>query len=347
MHIVPCKFPFQTRDLIEKYHHKEILINFPQYAEFWSKFIGVKEANINNILSSYDLISVGSVSPNLPSFQKIHQEICMSHYSVFCNLATAHFNLTELSNLDSSDRDTYYFAHWRLFESAYMHLGAAWQEIKRIWDLLLVEFDQYPTPLPPKKSANEIFKIINKSSLKKRYNIHVEPIINFRDIIAHYFRVPSHYDEVQGKTFVPEKVNKQLLWSDLRSFSGSMIETGKKLKNDITTFESFINSTHVLLIGEFERVLKKHSLMIDYSSGKSDVVCIYCKWYKEEIKIPSKTDTDISSSALTRAATPVSGNVAPIASTTTIPKTTEYSSTESCFVPKIFKCRNPECGKEE
>jgi hypothetical protein len=321
--------------VIEKYHHDTINKNFPNYKKFWEKFIGVRSVTSNNALFPYDLISKKPSDPNILAFQKIHEKICMSHYSVFCNLVAAHYNSDELINLNYHDEKTLHLKHWHLFESAYLHLGAAWQEIMLVWDLVLEELDLFPKPLPLNRSANCLINFLQKKdkSLEMTRINTIKPIIDFRNTVAHYFRAPSFLDSANKSFSIPENFDKNFVWSDLSGYTGIFINTFDKIKNDIDTIETFINTSHNLLITEFDRVLLKHYLEIDYSTGLDDVFCNSCNWYK--IEISSSILSPASGSILKPNTILASGvnNYSP-----------SYTPIGTSSTHKIYKCQNPNCG---
>lgn len=350
-----CKFPNQTRDAIEILYWESILGNFPTYRDFWEKFIGVRVERIESRLRPYKLILPIALNSKRDLIDDLHEKICMIHYACFCQLASARFELQQL--IDSSqilDPHERHFKHWQAFEAGYLHLGAAWQEIKLLWKYICEHFKNLDSSSTKNYPIREYFKNIDPSLHTNLAKMQSE-IISFRNDIAHFAR---RVNRPIGNSYeVPLDFAQNASWTKQITTS-NWIKTEKKLEEDIVTCEKTFDATHRFLIREFKNALTLHNIRIDYKSGQVDEACPRCKWWMETILKDESGSTkgnqpqaDSSSSERYWVRFSHGSSTATIGSSSVAPTTFEqaYKNDGSSFLmsPKAVKrCRNPKCGHE-
>ncbi len=129
-------FERDSKDCIEQLFKKRILKKFPLYATFWNIFIGNKE---KAPLKPYGLKIPASLKTRKKDIASTYLEITYSHYTLFCHLAGAHFQLKELKrSLKYKNPWEKHFRHWEHFEVFYIHLGNAMYQVYHLWKLLFL-----------------------------------------------------------------------------------------------------------------------------------------------------------------------------------------------------------------
>ena len=343
--IVKCKFPYQTRDAIERLYYKEVLTDFPLYKDFWEEFIGVRVEPSGVALRPYKLNLPAGLEPQRSLIEEIYEHICMIHYGCFCHLASAMHELESVINSKSEqDPQQRHFKHWQAFEASYLHLGAAWQEIKLLWEYICIKLMKLR--LVSSKStmhddANIIwdyFEGLQTSTIHQKLNDMDAEIIEFRNDIAHFAR---RVNRLNGNGFeIPKVFQKNVSWT-IQSGSLNWITTEDKLESDIHTCEQIFDLTHKHLIAELHSTLNHHQITIDYGSGKIDKVCPKCYWWMEQMSNFTQLG---SSSVPSMPQTVASGSLVSVGSSTIthgannsglVPTTTS--------IPKRWQCQNPEC----
>ena len=124
----------KSKDAIEKLFGSTILQTFPNYEIFWSKFIGDPNAAEPQ---SYEYIFPDTISKDeREGIMKKVEQIQITNYSLFAELAGAHFQLDELTKLGRIDSEQGYFRHWEHFEVAFLHLGSVFYMLDEIFNIL-------------------------------------------------------------------------------------------------------------------------------------------------------------------------------------------------------------------
>lgn len=85
-----------TKDCIEQLYKREILKKFSSYGVCWDQFIGVNENQKTGYLKPYGLIIPPSLRMKAKEIRNAYLEFSYAHYTLFCHLAGAHFQLKEL-----------------------------------------------------------------------------------------------------------------------------------------------------------------------------------------------------------------------------------------------------------
>jgi hypothetical protein len=245
-----------TKDMVEQLYGSEITKLFPNYAKFWEEFIGDPKKGIP---VPYGLLFDSSIcAKDREQINEIYNEICMSHYSLFCHLAGTHFQLENLKNilkLDNSKRK--YFQHWETFEVCYFHLGSAFYQMYHLWGLIFLLKKEVT------RDANGQFRPSVKEKLKNYLNNEGqgslcgkideldEGIKDLRDSIVHFSRGAAKI--VSDEFWIPFKI-EQRTWARQHR-TNKWLETFRKIKKDLEETEKLINSIHGFLIKEFREFL--------------------------------------------------------------------------------------------
>lgn len=252
------RFPEDTRDRIEQHFASVILKSFPYYGQFWSKFIGVRNEEVERLLP-YKIQFPPSVSQHeKDQFKETHERICMAHYSQFCQLAGAHFQYDEaLKALKKVNTNLGYFCFWEAFENFYMHIGNARNEVYHIYKCVGKIMPILPNRL------KEYLQKSNEKDLGARIKNFEKEVTTIRNNIVHFARGANIlWDE---KFYLPLPIEKDLLWSNqLTTSSNEIQETTLKMKNDLATVESIINETQQLFGVELEKYIKNKKITFEY-----------------------------------------------------------------------------------
>ncbi|MFH0989742.1 MAG: hypothetical protein V1799_06975 [bacterium] len=277
-----CKFPNQTRDVTEQLFYKQILEHFPLYSVFWESYIGVRIKKSTGYLLPYAINHKFNNMKKAEEVSRIHELICMAHYSCFCQLAASHRLYSYLvDSIKIKDVRERHFIHWQLFESAFLHLGVAWQELILLWHSILMKLDSLDENI---KISTPAYKVI-WNRVPRELQVMIDQMWNeilaFRNDIAHFSRFASQ--KVAQKYLVPKSYPGKIVWSQ-QHIVRDWEETTIKLDRGITFCEDVFNETHKYLILELSKILKRHEVEIDYSSGQDDILCPKCSWWSIEIR---------------------------------------------------------------
>lgn len=256
-----------TKDLVEQLYGEEIAKNFPNYGEFWVKFIGDPRKDIP---VPYGLdFTKSPKGTNIAQINQNYEELCMAHYSLFCHLAGAHFQQEVLrETLKLTDSSTKKFKHWEAFETSYLHLGSVFYQMYHVWGIVFIlrgearkvtnkRGRERVEPSVQKTLAQLLEakgqKAINDGKAKIDLNITA-----LRDSIVHFSRSASSYQN--GEFLIPRQ-NKQVVWSkqDIKE----VYEASGKLQNDIAETEKIINNIHVYLIQQYEDFLTTNKIAVN------------------------------------------------------------------------------------
>jgi len=268
-----------TEENIEKLYKDEILKLFPNYAVFWNEFIGQKVES--NHFKPYGLIIANTYPQNeIDNINYIYERMTMAHYTLFCSLASAHYQYSLLTdNYNNYGSETYHFKHWDSFENIYLRLGNAFYQVYHLWKLFFAFkkalYRQNPINM---KVAIENIKI--RPEMKQYYsngssenlvqekfqdaNILIKAI---RDESVHFSRIGVRFEGDNAKYYLPFNISKNINWSDaFMSFSRgeNMISTDRLACKHILTTEISINELHELLIQEISNIIASMRILIDY-----------------------------------------------------------------------------------
>jgi len=257
------EFLKDTKESIEQLYGSVICQKFPMYSTFWNKFIGGKA--INGIPCSYGLVIPNSLKSKV-QIDETYTEISHTHYTLFCHLAGAHFQLENLkSSLKITDDRKRYFEHWEYFDVFYMHLGIVMYQIYHLWGLVfllegVIVRDENGDFRDSRKSLKKFLREENKKLLDELESIDDEVKI-LRDNITHYMRT-AFYPTRSGYA-IPCKITKNMNWKECYK-KPPYIETHFKTKSDLMHIESFLDKLHALLFKKFEDYLFKNKIKVDY-----------------------------------------------------------------------------------
>lgn len=249
-----------SKDIIEQLYGNDILKYFPNYEIFWLKFIGNPNAKQ---VEPYKYVFPSDMS--LEEKREIlgeYERIQMIHYSLFCHLAGAHFQLKELETIEKiQDFKERYFSHWEHYEVGYIHLGSVFYLFKSLWNIIL-KLKKYPGRF---RGLKRYLTSTRKNELGKSLD-EVETIVKIRrDQAVHYGRIFTFLHK--GKFYVPLKVHRDMKWSEANKIE-EWIETIVSLREDIIETEKLINDLHQILISEYEDFTIKKGIQIDYGGEK-------------------------------------------------------------------------------
>ena len=122
-----------TKDAIEQLYSHVVLKGFPLYATFWEKFIGVKDKSVRGFLRPYGLKIPAVLRSEKKEINNIYLEITYIHYTLFCHLAGAHYQIDELKkSLQDICSKQRHFKHWEAFENIYFHLGVVMNQLYQL-----------------------------------------------------------------------------------------------------------------------------------------------------------------------------------------------------------------------
>lgn len=249
-----------SKDAIEQLYGDDILKYFPNYEKFWRKFIGNPNAER---IEPYNYVFPSGMDPEEKDrILREYERVQMVHYSLFCHLAGAHFQLKELENTENiEDPKVRYFRHWEHYEVGYVHLGSVFYMLESLWNIVL-KLKGYPESLRElkaylkSKGRNELVKGLDevKTALKIR-----------RDQAVHYGRMFARSHE--GKFYVPLKVYRDMKWSESNETT-EWIGTVVKLREDIIETEKLIDALHEALINEYEGFVTQKNIQINGGENK-------------------------------------------------------------------------------
>lgn len=214
-----------SKDAIEQLYGSVILKYFPNYEVFWGKFIGNPNAER---IEPYRYVFPSSIESNEKNrILREYERVQMVHYSLFCHLAGAHFQLKGLENTENiQDSKVRYFKHWEHFEVGYMHLGSVFYMLESLWKIVL-KLKGYPDKF---RDIEAYLGLKGKNELMKALDEFTTFVKIRRDQAVHYGRMfaRSH----KGRFYVPLEVHRDMKWSELHK-TAEWIETVVKLREDI------------------------------------------------------------------------------------------------------------------
>jgi len=262
------RFPADTRDAIEKLYAARILSCFPNYAEFWEKLIGVRDSQ--GALLPYRLRIPRAIAREERSkIERAYEEIAMAHYTLFCNLAGAHFQKERLQAIAApSSTSLRWFKHWEAFESVYLHLGIAFYEVYHLWDLLFLlrgqlgrardgSIKKIPNGLNSWQLREREFRDHRKLMTWHAFQHLNNEITARRNNITHYSR--GAFRIIADQIYVPQRIRPNAPWH-LEIAAKNYWETRAKAAMDLEKTERAINSTHGLLTKEYEDYFSTQSI---------------------------------------------------------------------------------------
>jgi hypothetical protein len=251
--------------LIERAYSADVLNLFPEYGCFWQKFIGVKShSDFPGRIFSYGLRFPSDFEEGERThIGQVYEEITMAHYSLFCHLAGAHFQIRQLERtIGLSNPQTNQIEHWEAFEVTYLHLGIVFNETHHLWNLLATLKDASTN------SGTQLMKNVlvaaNKPKIYTEFEQLEIDIKARRNNVTHYSRGASWI--WNGKLYVPLKQTQNTPWT-VELQGKEWIETLPKAKTDLRYVEITINSIHAHLIELFETFLNEKRILVDYEES--------------------------------------------------------------------------------
>lgn len=250
------KFPQDTYDAVEKLYGNVICQQFPNYGKFWELFIG---RNVSTKSPQWYLFRFPSsiTSAERKRIMKWREELSMAHYSLFCNLAGAHFQAEELrkSLLECKTQETF-FKHWEHFECFYIHIGNCFYQTFHLWDIL-PKFADQKLALPRFQKQKGLIGIS-----QTRFKI-------LRDNMVHYARIAHR--QMENAYYIPRLIRKgstekgsMELWSQQLKRKRWQ-RTDSRLKFDLQLTERALNRIHGKFIREFEKILSSRRITVGRS----------------------------------------------------------------------------------
>lgn len=256
-----------TKDPIEILYGSTVTTLFPNYAEFWCNYVGNPKFRVPK---SYGLLYKSSVSETERKRRNdIYQEICMVHYSLFCHLAGAHFQIDNLRKIKKTTKSwkKKYFEYWEAFEVGYFHLGSTFYQMYHLWGLYFL-FRRYVTRNPNGRFNQGIKSLLKKyliyygekNTLLKEMEELDDSVRIIRNNIVHFSRDAS--DFINKEFLIPAELEKNL-WSKKHK-EKEWLDTFKLITEHLSRTEKMIDSIHLYLIVELIDYFIKEGIAVNY-----------------------------------------------------------------------------------
>lgn len=260
-------FITSTRDAVEQLYGRKLLRTFPRYGEFWGRFIGVKVGK-DGSLNPYGLrFPKGFPQSDKRNIKRIYLELVMAHYSLFCDLAGAHYQLEQLTtSLQLDDAKKKHFHHWEAFESCYMHLGNAMNQIYHLWGLVFLLQRTQGVIVTKDKKMRGIRKALRKYLRGKRKGYLVKDLERLENSMSRIYNNIKHFSRMgslryDGKFLIPVRIRRNILWGEQLKVKHYK-ETSAKARQDLETLQILANQLHDFLINDFSNCLANRNIRI-------------------------------------------------------------------------------------
>jgi len=256
-------FNKDTRDRIEKLYKRIICEKFPKYGTLWNLFVGDGTTRRSRLLRPYGMRIPSSSKHRAKEIRRLYLTFTQIHYTLFCNLAGAHYQLNELKkSLSIANINIKYFKHWEAFECLYSHLGIVRNSMYGLWGVFF-ELSQ----TIGKDKFNDVGIVKNKlaahltKNMYKRIKTFDDKIITIRENITHFSRISHLY--LNDKYYIPLRMKrrKYIIWDKQLQGKGYQ-ETWAKACQDIENIETLLNSLHSILIHNFNNWLMCSNISI-------------------------------------------------------------------------------------
>lgn len=255
-----------TKDCIEQLYKHEILKKFSSYGICWDRFIGVNENQKTGYLRPYGLIIPPSLRTKAKEIRTAYLEFSYAHYTLFCHLAGAHFQLKELKkSLRIKNAKKRHFRHWEHFEVFYLHLGICIYQVYHLWALIfLLEGRLKRDAKGEIHGAKKALKELLMKNRKKYLSVLIDKMDNkikiLRDNITHFAR-GAHRILPNGDYAIPYKIKENVHWDgQLKTYN--YIETTMKAKTDLDNLESLFDRLHKVMIIKFQDYMLKNKIVV-------------------------------------------------------------------------------------
>lgn len=264
-----------TQDIVERIWGKKIYIHFPAYKTFWDKFIGVRTISPSKTLLpyKYNLTNLRNISDKV-KFKNNLEELCMAHYSLFCNLAGAHFQLEEFNRvLAYKNKKLIHFQYCETFENCYQHMGNAINFFFLFWEKIFLLTNVYVLrnsngDLNKNNVSNQIELLFRR---KRKFKIVKQIIKHFgrkgeieiiRNNTVHYARV-AFIPAGEFGYALPYRFKPNQRWSQMkRRKTGILVQI--KARNNLLLLEKILNSSELIAIDYLHSYLLNNNIEIQY-----------------------------------------------------------------------------------
>jgi hypothetical protein len=252
------KFPKDTLDRIEQLFASKILKNFPYYGEFWEEFVGWNK-NKEPLLLPYGLDFPSRIRQNEKErISESYQRMCVFHYSLFCQLAGAHFQLQQsVAALKENDDNKRHFLSWEAFDNLYVHLGNARFQMCNLWEEICKI-----ACLPYSQNEDGLLHYLrdkNRNDLVQRVQEIRDNVIKIRNNIVHYAR--NMYVFIGGKYYIPLPIKKEPKLSEMLNHKEAQ-EATKKMETDLNNLEKLLNEVLPYMGRELEEKLDSSDIKV-------------------------------------------------------------------------------------
>lgn len=262
-----------TQDSIEKLYGEQILKNYPAYGDFWNKYIGTRRTHKSRKLSwyQYNFPTTWTLNQKV-NFRKQLQEMFMAHYSLFCNLAGAHYQIERCKRSLEIIGPSKHFLYWEAFECFYQHLGNVvnytymfWEKILKFKDPTLQLRDRYHN-LKKKKVEDALQNLLTARRKKGLYTHFANQftgkgqVLVMRNNIVHYARLYATSLPDNIGYGLPLRITKNSRWS------GKLLKKGNiahiKAEKHLTLVEVLVNDLENIAIIEFDQYLRNTNVSV-------------------------------------------------------------------------------------
>ncbi|MFH0887623.1 MAG: hypothetical protein V1871_00235 [Planctomycetota bacterium] len=220
-------------DLVEQQYGDIVCQNFPNYYDFWNRFI--KDPSLKSTID-----------------EDKYNKLAALHYSLFFSLACAHHNL-ELLKLNKRSTKGELFQLLEFIETFYMHLGTACNRLEKFWDTLK-DIIKYPQPKFHNYLKKQDIALYN-DALKLENNV-----IKLRNSIVHAAQLLNRIDIKNNNIYLPDPqyitMKNENSWVELQKISFLKVDIKPKATDDLAEFEKVVNRIQKLAIENINKILQ-------------------------------------------------------------------------------------------
>lgn len=272
------RFPADTADEIEKLWWPVIGSSFPYYGTFWETFIGLRDRT--KPFRPYGLV----IPPQLPvadatSIQKAYTEVAEAHYSEFCELAGAHYQLEEADNSYAIAGPERLFHFLEAFNGFYDHLGTARNMGFRLWDEVRAiaritapraSLAKSPGKMAARKKGGSKIRTAIEAELARRSM--KTALADLKVIEDQAIPTRDHHIHDYGAYFLPAggRLRYILPPEEVRDYKGRTgwdvtdEETVFRMRRHLDTIERYLNESERALAHEYSTALASAGINVDY-----------------------------------------------------------------------------------